>query len=139
MLENYTGFHIQSQNFKILHFFLWKAWFVSWCYIHCCSNLCIESVRVNSTSMNIYLSIFIFTHDRSHLILFTVRVVCLNTKSQNIYFIICCQKFNIYIIQIFWLKKNYKQKRNARGLKSPFYVMDPWNTWWTQTTGFAYV
>lgn len=65
--------------------------------------------------MNIYIYIFIFTHDRSHLILFTVRVVCLNTKSQNISFYNMLSKLLIYIIQILLLKENYKQKQNARG------------------------
>lgn len=42
-------------------------------------------------------------------------------------------KLLIYIIQIFLLRENYKQKQNAGGLKSPFYMKEPWKTWWTKT------
>lgn len=34
-------------------------------------------------------------------------------------------KLLIYIIQIFLLRENYKQKQNAGGLKSPFYMKEP--------------
>lgn len=114
LLEHYMGFHIQSQNFEDIHFFLWKTWCELSVRYTTIPIYLYNLLRVASTSMNIY--IFIFTHNKSHFIIFTIRVVCLNTKSQNIYFHMLSKL--LYIIQILLLKENYKQKWNARGQKN---------------------